>query len=340
MTIRDADSSSSSSAPARVAAVPRVQLEELLKQFDWWLKSTPSDPGWSKDGYCDIFDAEGARLAHISNHVSGASLPLLLKTVREQANRMSEPVCPRFKADENDADMCQHCGWTEASHWADSSVAAVPRAIEELRKALAEWDDKQSTKLAIVREDAVWDAARKVAAAAPGIRSLAPPEQTALFQLGAFQLHSGEHADFKIDCDALTDRDWDALALMVTRRVPPFDDVEGVPRGGLNLAAAIARNTARRQGPVLIVDDVLTTGASMEAQRAGRDAIGAVIFARGPCPTWITPLFQMVAGEASPSLPSAPQPIEEKEEKEELARVDGERLSERQDLPRLSNGDT
>ncbi len=64
-------------------------------------------------------------------------------------------------------------------------VAAVPRAIEELRKALAEWDDKQSTKLAIVREDAVWDAARKVAAAPPGIRSLAPPDFTAMRKAAA-----------------------------------------------------------------------------------------------------------------------------------------------------------
>lgn len=128
--------------------------------------------------------------------------------------------------------------------------------------------------------------------ASPGASPL-----TNLFQQGAFTLHSGAHVDFKIDCDALTDRDWDALALMVTRRVAPFDDVEGVPQGGLKLAAAIRRNTARRQGPVLIVDDVLTTGASMEAQRAGREAIGAVIFARGPYPSWITPLFVMTGGE-------------------------------------------
>ncbi|KKL20362.1 hypothetical protein LCGC14_2456230, partial [marine sediment metagenome] len=47
---------------------------------------------------------------------------------------------------------------------------------------------------------------------------------------------------------------------------------------------------------LLIVDDVLTTGASMEKQRAGRtNTIGAVIFARGDCPAWVKPLFAMEA---------------------------------------------
>ena len=43
---------------------------------------------------------------------------------------------------------------------------------------------------------------------------------------------------------------------------------------------------------MLIVDDVFTTGASMEALHTPGD-IGAVVFARGLCPSWITPLFQM-----------------------------------------------
>ena len=48
-------------------------------------------------------------------------------------------------------------------------------------------------------------------------------------------------------------------------------------------------------GDMLIVDDVLTTGASMEHERArcsGR-TIGVVLFARGPCPEWIHPVFRM-----------------------------------------------
>ena len=50
---------------------------------------------------------------------------------------------------------------------------------------------------------------------------------------------------------------------------------------------------------VLIVDDVLTTGNSMNKllhslpYEHERGIVGAVVFARGPCPTWIKPLFQM-----------------------------------------------
>lgn len=115
----------------------------------------------------------------------------------------------------------------------------------------------------------------------------------ALFQTGNFRLHSGAEADFKIECDALTDHDWAALAGIMVTRIPPFGEVEGVPSGGLQLAAEL--EVYASEGPVLIVDDVLTTGASMEEQRAGRDAIGAVVFARGECPEWVTPLFTLAA---------------------------------------------
>ncbi len=116
-----------------------------------------------------------------------------------------------------------------------------------------------------------------------------------LFQSGNFKLHSGRSSAWKIDCDALTDADIETLALMMREILPPFRRVEGVPRGGLRLAAAMQEYTTKSDR-TLIVDDVLTTGASMERQRSGRgvdNIIGAVIFARGPCPFWITPLFHM-----------------------------------------------
>jgi orotate phosphoribosyltransferase len=116
-----------------------------------------------------------------------------------------------------------------------------------------------------------------------------------LFQRGAFKLHSGAFTDWKIDCDALTDEDIETLAEQIGRRFR-FGSVEGVPTGGLRLAVALERYLLPDSLPLLIVDDVLTTGASMEEQRAGRDAIGVVIFSRGACPGWVTPIFQEALG--------------------------------------------
>lgn len=121
-----------------------------------------------------------------------------------------------------------------------------------------------------------------------------------LLQLADITLHSGRPSFFKIECDALTDEDWRAAAGMLARVLPPFALVEGVPRGGLPLARHLtpfaipdAPGYDRRR---LIVDDVWTTGGSMEVHRAGRDAIGAVLFARGPVAPWVTPLFRLHEG--------------------------------------------
>lgn len=115
-----------------------------------------------------------------------------------------------------------------------------------------------------------------------------------LFQLGDFILHSGNRTPVKIDCDALTDDDLVTVAFMIARLQPlPFGTVEGVPTGGLRLAKALQEYCTPGAG-LLIVDDVYTTGASMETQRAGRPALGAVIFSRNDLvPAWITPLFRV-----------------------------------------------
>lgn len=120
-----------------------------------------------------------------------------------------------------------------------------------------------------------------------------------LFVDGKFTAHSGETLPFKIDCDALTDTDLATLAAEIARRAGRFGDVYGIPRGGWRLAYELRRyRTLSPPDPLLVVDDVLTTGASMiEARtRFGISAIGAVIFARGPCPDWVTPLFVMPPG--------------------------------------------
>ncbi len=127
-----------------------------------------------------------------------------------------------------------------------------------------------------------------------------------LFMLGDFVLSSGTRSNFKIDCDALTDEDIEALAAMIRQMVGPFGSVEGVPKGGLRLAAAMEPyvfvTPTFVPSPHLIVDDVLTAGGSMNRLRdvrggsctaTGATIKGAVIFARGDCPVWVDALFQM-----------------------------------------------
>jgi len=105
-----------------------------------------------------------------------------------------------------------------------------------------------------------------------------------------FISHAGRLLDFKIECDALSDADIAALASVIARRIK-FGAVYGVPRGGLRLANALEPYAT--SGPRLIVDDVLTTGKSMVEVRNSTNDRGVVIFARGPCPDWITPIFSL-----------------------------------------------
>lgn len=124
-----------------------------------------------------------------------------------------------------------------------------------------------------------------------------------LFTPGEFTSHSGLRLPFKIDCDALTDEDLDTLARYY---VGPdgrpggryVGQVVGIPRGGLRFATALCRHLDLhpRHAYTLVADDVLTTGASFEDWRSShRESYvhGVVIFARGPCPAWVTPLFTL-----------------------------------------------
>ena len=115
-----------------------------------------------------------------------------------------------------------------------------------------------------------------------------------LFVNKTFTMHSGDIGHWKIECDALTDGDLDTLAYIISRRLK-FNKVIGIPRGGIRIAKALEKYESDK-GFCLIVDDVLTTGSSMEEvkkQHSDKDVIGVVIFARGKCPDWIIPLFQM-----------------------------------------------
>src|SRR6266705_3236158 len=96
-----------------------------------------------------------------------------------------------------------------------------------------------------------------------------------LFELGGFTLHSGQASYWRINAEALDADSLVTIAEWVSIKLPPFGSVEGVPTGGLALAEAFKEHVTF--GPVLIVDDVFTTGKSMEMQRDGRKAIGFVV---------------------------------------------------------------
>ena len=114
-----------------------------------------------------------------------------------------------------------------------------------------------------------------------------------LFQLGDFISHSGVPLDWKIDVDALGDDDLKCLALIGSQKVPLFSEVIGIPRGGLRFAKEMVKYT-REEGGILLVDDVLTTGASMvEWQKKTGARSGLVIFSRRILtkPHWVTSIF-------------------------------------------------
>lgn len=122
--------------------------------------------------------------------------------------------------------------------------------------------------------------------------------RSTLFKLGEFTLHSASKTKWKIDADALTDKDIQCLAFMLSEKLPPFSSVVGVPRGGLRIAKALEKYVST-EGPVLVVDDVFTTGKSLEEavrqlyeKNRSQSIICAVLFSRGPCPDWVTTLSQ------------------------------------------------
>ena len=124
---------------------------------------------------------------------------------------------------------------------------------------------------------------------------------THLFQSIDFKSHSGLDLSWKIEMDALSDPEWFTIKKMIMEVTPPFKEAVGIPTGGSKLGNLLNEHgTGKEEDPICIVDDVLTTGESMEYfltqyQRNRRPftVIGWVVFARGQCPGWVTSLFQM-----------------------------------------------
>jgi len=116
-----------------------------------------------------------------------------------------------------------------------------------------------------------------------------------LFQRGNFKLHSGSKSQFLIECAFLQPEDWTNLAELVAEHID-FKDAVGILSGGLKFAEALKfYRKDKADLPILIVDDVLTTGNSMTEMRekVGGYCIGIVLFARGKCPWWVCPIFEM-----------------------------------------------
>ena len=80
----------------------------------------------------------------------------------------------------------------------------------------------------------------------------------------------------------------------------PFYKVVGIPRGGLPLQYAMEKYASGNSNdPVLIVDDVYTTGTSfkefVEENYADQKVICWVAFARNPANQQVNALFQMAS---------------------------------------------
>ena len=93
---------------------------------------------------------------------------------------------------------------------------------------------------------------------------------------------------------------------MIMELTQPFQVAVGVPRGGIKLGKLLNEYaTGDEKDPVCIVDDVLTTGGSMEVfyqkhlhvqsilGNKAFTAFGWVVYARNQPPNWVKALFQM-----------------------------------------------
>jgi hypothetical protein len=112
-----------------------------------------------------------------------------------------------------------------------------------------------------------------------------------LFQQGNFMSAAGLPLTWKIECDALTNADWQTIALASINHLPPFRRAVGVPRGGIKLARELDKHSTTDANLTLVVDDVWTTGKSLtEHARAHVDGEwhGFVAFSRGDLPSHVS----------------------------------------------------
>jgi hypothetical protein len=122
---------------------------------------------------------------------------------------------------------------------------------------------------------------------------------THLFIEEDFKSHAGLDLHWKIEMDALDEAEWKCIARMIMEyQTEPFQAAIGIPRGGLKLSVYLNDySTQNNNDPYLIVDDVLTTGGSMEEFKKEyfdkNKVFGWVVFSRQRPPDWVRTLFQM-----------------------------------------------
>lgn len=110
-------------------------------------------------------------------------------------------------------------------------------------------------------------------------------------------MHSGETSSYKIECDGLTFADLATLCYLIHQKYS-FYDVYGIPTGATKIENELRQYCDPESDTFLVVDDVLTTGASMIdgykiAKKRGAENIqGVVLFARAKNELdWVDCLF-------------------------------------------------
>lgn len=118
-----------------------------------------------------------------------------------------------------------------------------------------------------------------------------------IFEIGNFTFSSGIRSPLKMEGDKLTDDQVAALALLGSHQLPNFGGVISVPKGKSDspidnaerLADALMEYSYPKSSELLIVDDVWSTGASMEAVRKRHPGcLGWVAFAWATPAPWVT----------------------------------------------------
>jgi len=125
-----------------------------------------------------------------------------------------------------------------------------------------------------------------------------------MFKNGEFTSHAGKKLSWKIECDSLDRNDITTICELIASKFA-FKEAY-CPVTNSHFVNDMTRflnhyHATKNCSQILIVDDVLTTGKSMEERRQNliRQNVlyshikGVVLFSRGECPRWITPIFTL-----------------------------------------------